>query len=300
MNTILLDSGCRGIAPEPERIRSLLGECEVLCLEPAALPRVEEHSRAVLLTSFPSGVMRYHRDLLAQNPQIRSWVISIVGVTALAEQRQLERNLEAVLSTLKVSYTLLFDDPATLAETAKQCAKPVKERQQCLIVSRDGELGPQFRAVFSRLLPTFDVVWGGEHPESHYEDADVFVAVGRESGDFQLPAPDHALGRVWLWLEEDRYSTGEKCREMESVLRAAHWDVGQTMSTYSGSLNHELAAAELAQGQSTIHALAHAPEFLMWDRYGLPLSVEDYTEENIRAFLDERCMLQRLAEEITE
>lgn len=298
MNVVIIDSDCKKHFPEEETVKALLldRECQVYYLTPAQLPQVEAGCRCVLLSAMNSGLKKYHRDLIMNNPQVRCWVISIVDVPFKSEQSQLVDSISTTLAEGKVPYSILFDDAKTLTDTAAVCAKPVNPRKTCLVVSENSPLAEQCCQVLAPRLDGWDVVHISDEPEEHYDGADVILAVGSTKGDFRLPAPKYGMGRMYAWVESKGKDDGDGRRMAYETLADQGWSLSSIGNTYTSSLDLESYAWQVDSREVSASTLSNDDNFVIWDAYGLPLRSRDYSDEVIREFLDRLCCFGKLAE----
>ena len=297
MNVILVDSDCRKYFPQEDAIKNLLNDsrCQIRYLEPLQKPELEPGCRCVLLTAMNGGLKKYHRDLMITNPQVRTWILSIVGVSLESEQSQLADHISSALSDSKAAYKILFED-ADLKKTAAACAVPVKEKRMCLIVSANSEASRQCAEVMSSYLRGWDVVHRGAYGEELYQEADVIVAAGEKREDFFLPAPKYNMGRLYAWVRGSDEEGSQLRSIVYDTLTERNWNLGSVKKVYSSVLELEEYSRKLGSGEISPWELIHDENFVIWDEYGLPLSSSSYSADAIDEFLGRQCCFNRLTE----
>lgn len=296
MNVIIIDSDCRKCFPQAEMVKILLNDsqCVVHYLDPIHLPELESECRCVLLTALHSGVQKYHHDLIVSNPQVRNWLISIVNVCFKSEQSQLLENIDTVLSDNKISYRVLFDDAVTLERTAAVCACPVQSKKTCMVVSGDSFLAQHFAKTVGRYLKEWNVMYVSSEEEKLYESADVVVAVGNKKEDFFLAAPRYGMGRYYAWVQCSVQNAAQLRKTAYDTLTEYGWNLSSIDNVYASILELEEYSRQLDMGELSAFELINDENFVIWDKYGLPLKSQDYCTEEVCAFLNRQCCFHNL------
>lgn len=297
MNVIWIEPDCSRYWPNTQAVSALIGDasCRVQHLIPGETPAPDPGCRCILLSSFRSGITSHHRALVTENPQVRLWLFSAVGSFLPGERQQLAENLEQILADTNARYSMVFDQPESLAATQAQCRMPIPQGCCCLIVSKNPEAVHRCRHMLAQLLPAWDVRAETDRPETAYASADVILAVGTAAGDFTLPPPPFSLGRTFAWLEQPQ-TPETNAAAVYSVLTAHGWALTSPDHVFCSDPQLEQHALRLLRGETTPLALAHEDTFILCDAYQLPLRSSDYTEERISSYLNQTCCLAALAE----
>ncbi len=298
MNVVLIDSDCKRYVPDAQSVAHLLLDetCRAQFLDAEHLPQLEDGCRCVILTALSGGVKNYHRDLVLRNAQVRYWVFCILGVALKSERSQLAESVEATIAESKTPYSIVFDDSATLAQTARLCQQPLREKKRCVVASNNAPLARQCSQILACWLEDWDVAAVNEAFQAQYETADVILAVGEKKADFELPAPQFGMGRIYAWLEQSGPRSADAKRATYETLTGCGWNLSAAADVYSSDLRLENYALDLHRGQLSAASLSNDENFVIWDVYGLPARVRDYTGEAIRDFLDRQCCFAELAE----
>lgn len=297
MNVVLIDSDCKKYFPDPNAVPHMLQDeaCQVLALDAARPVQLAAGCRCVIVTALGGGMKNYHRDLILQNAQVRRWVFCILGVAFKSEQNQLAESIEAMLAESKAPYSIVFDDSATLAQTAQLCRQPVRGKKCCVVASNNAQLAQRCSQILARWLQDWDVTAVSEAFTAQYEAADVIVAAGACKADFELPAPQYGMGRVYAWLEQSGPHSADARRAACETLTDCGWNLSAG-GVFSSDLQLEDYAHRVYCGQLSAAALGNDENFVIWDGYGLPARCRDYTGGAIRDFLDRQCCFGKLAE----
>lgn len=296
MNVILIEPDCSQYWQDPEAVSARIGDvpCRVQSLQPDELPTLEQGCRCVVLSSFRNGVAAHHHALVTANPQVRCWLFTAAGTFLPGEQRQLMDSLEQVMADTDARYSMVFDAPDALTATALQCSMPIPQRRCWLVVSNNHLTALWCRSIFSRLLPSWDVIAETSQPEAAYLPADVILAVGAAAEDFTLPPPPFGLGRTYAWLEQPKTAAIDTASVYRS-LTSCGWELASKEHIFCSDPQLEEYALRLQLGETTPLALANEDSFILCDEYQLPLRPSDYTEERICSYLNQKCCLGALA-----
>lgn len=297
MNVIIIDSDCKRYYPQVDYIKTLLGDpqCIVYYLDPMQPLQVKDNCRCVLITAMSSALNKYHRDLIIANPQVRRWLISIVNVSFKSEQEQLLDSIDTALAGTKVSYNILFDDCDTLEKTAVICSVPVKEKKMCLIVSKNRILAKQCAEILALYLKQWEIIHKSQNVEQFYSLADVIIAVGDKEEDFVLQASESHMGRFYVWIRRMEQNVSQKLnKRIYEILTKNNWNVGFAREVYSSSLELERYYYKLNRAGMSVLELKNDENFVMWDKYGLPISNKDYSAEVTCSFLSNQCCFENL------
>lgn len=296
MNVVLIDSDCKKYVPDEDAAAGLLrvDACQVQFLDAGRLPQLAAGCRCVLVTGLGGGMKQYHRALILQNPQVRRWVFCVLGVSLKSERAQLSESVETAMAESKTPYTIVFDESATLAQTAQLCQQPVREKKRCVVASNNASLAQRCAQALARELPGWDVAAVSEAFETQYETADVIVAAGERETDFELIAPQFGMGRVYAWISRRGPQRAGAGRAAFEMLTGCGWNLSAA-DVSSSDLQLEDYAYGVRQGQRSAEDLRNDENFVLWDAYGLPVRSRDHTGEAIRDFLERQCCFQELA-----
>ncbi len=307
MNLIIVDGDCRNLwsMPELERLLDAGGDtlwfCEDVVLRErdynaasaakAAIGAVFE--KAVLLTKLQNGVMDYHKKMLRNTVGCKRWLIVIVGEISGIYKAQYRSEINSVLGN-SVRYELVFDNSPALSLALEAKREIVDDRPLCIIATK---ADASFAEEVQRTLESAWVDWRFEcHVGSKTDDyrhADVILIIGRREEDFAVPTTESYASRVQIWLETAR---GERAdtRAVLTRMNQSGWNLGQRR-IWSSNLVNEILLQELQKGNSSIQAICTDDRFVMWDKYGLPLSAQDYeATEHAEAFLRDACCFPSL------
>lgn len=314
MDLLIIDYDCRWQPADGARIKELLGlpeEGEVFFMEEAdweenrwEIPGriVENIDRCVLFTCFTGGVKKYHKDLFAHNPEILSWIISILDVEHESYKKQLLAGIDQAFRSSDAYYDVVFDSSGSLHETGKHCCMPVKTQKRCLIVSRSKALAEQVRTVMEKYLPLWETFSTTVTSTEEYRFADAVIVVGEKAEDLAVPAPVVGLNRRYVWLNRRFLAPGEY-EELADVageiMNGCGWNISDyRRCLYCSDLMYEKLYQQIGNGEIGYSALREHEDFVMWDAYGLPAVREDYTPEHIAGFLEQNCCFGEIKKRI--
>lgn len=315
MDLVIVDYDCRKMPADQIRIWELLGlpeQSEMFFMEEAGWE--EKHwiipenfsdkiNRCVFLTCFTGGVKKYHQDLFTNNPQILSWIISVLDVEHEGYKKQLLAQIDQAFRLSDAYYDVVFDSSDMLRETRKHCILPARTQKRCLVVSQKKELAERVRSVMEGYLESWEVVSTTVTSAEEYRFADAVIVAGEQVEDLAVPAPAAGLNRRYVWLNR-RFLASEEYEELTDaageIMNGCGWNISDYRSClYSSDFVYEKLYQDIMGGEIGYSALREHEDFVMWDAYGLPAVREDYTPEHIAVFLEQNCCFARLKERIS-
>lgn len=302
MNLIIVDGDCRNLwtLPELERLLdaghdtiwfcedAVLRECGYNAAAAAQAVIGASFEKAILVTRLQNGVMGYHRQMLRSTVGCKRWLIVIVGETSDIYKEQYCNEINSALGE-SIRYEIIFDDPSELRLALEAKREIVDDRPFCIIATGSDA---QFAEDVRKTLESAYVGWRFEchvgMEEDDYRHADVILVIGRSEEDCVVPPAKGNAARVRIWLEAPR---GGKAREVHVIdrMNQSRWNLGY-QRIWSSCLANEILLQELDNGEISREALCADDRFVMWDRYGLPLSSCAYESlDQAEAFLRHQC-----------
>lgn len=308
---IIIDYDCKTLSAERDKVRERLqlsGECSVFSMEEIyardgqrqIADDGKEPARGVFLTCLSGGLKKYHKDFFTENPQISSWIITILDVEHESYRNQFRALIDQTFYHLEAYYDVVFDCQDTLADTAKACAFPMKTQKRCIVISRNQALAQRVSAVLAGYLPKWETASVEISAQEDYRFADAVLIAGEKPEELEVPAPMSGLNRRYVWLEGGFY-TQEEYEELSELvgksMNGCGWNIADYADCfYVSILIYEELYQALQKEKIGCSALRGHEKFVMWDEYGLPLTREEYTPERTEAFLKDNCRLDKIAE----
>lgn len=282
MNVVLVEPDCKKYFQEEEQLKALLKaeSCQVIYWDHTLPVELASGSRCILVSTMSSGAKRIHRELFCSNPEIRSWIVTILDVSSKSEQRQLTESLDGFFAGCKCPVTILFDS-CDLKKTAQACAIPVNPDRVCLICSQNGDLARRCGEVLATRLEN----WHFEINRDSFDHADMVLLVGTNEADFRIPAPAYGMGRCYAWISQ-QIPFGNSCQtDVLRTLIQNGWNLMCRERLFESNLEMEVYASDLDKGRTDFAALTYEPGFVICDTYGLPLLTGEYNADTILDFL---------------
>lgn len=309
MKLLIIDGDCRDLFLDlsllPKRIH--LDDCQVLTIEEANADKMKEiqqdgkWEKCIFFTQLSGGVKKYHKDFVMKNSACRCWMLVVLDQDKPRLRSQLLEQLDDVFSQLPILYEVVFDRSDSLEETAKTAGYLAGAERACLVVSRNERLANQVVNVLGAWLPEWNLISCSGDFENAFRYRDGILMVGEQEEDFHVPHPLIGSGRVLFWLEEnDAEHQGRNRKALQQLRQSLNdfgWDLADfEQCAFCSSLAYETFAQRIQEGSNSWLSLREDPEFVMWDAYGLPMLASEYTEKNIRQFLEEHCCFPCIAE----
>lgn len=296
MNTIIVDSDCKLYFPQECLVKNVLkgSECKVYYLDSAESFKIESNCRCVLLSTMNNGMKKYHLDFMRANLHVKTWLISIVGTFFENEKNQLLENIDNTLSCCKVTYNVVFDNCLNLEKTNEICSMPIKENKTCLVVSKNSTIAKCFISILSSYLDKWDVIFGEQDLGHIYQSADLILAVGEKQEDYFLPAPKYHTGMTYAWVMCSESNSKQLRETVYNKLTEKGWNLCSIDNVYASTLELEEYLLKINNGDITCLELNTDENFVIWDKYGLPLKSEDYNTDIIISFLNRQCCFKDL------
>ena len=258
--------------------------------------RLGEMDRVYYFLSLTNGGLRYQSELILGNPGVAQWVI--LAGTGNSWALDGFRN---ALSTARTSIHVLSLADRN-GEQLRQNLESIAaiRTQTCLIYSKRSGIGKRTAArLLSKLRPEWKFeLCEGEEDILREQCAGItrVLIVGSTPQDFSLSRPERLEAEPFLLFNRcDENVQRFLCPEglwsqIRMFLKARGWYFPQQYAEfYLGSALYEAWAAE--DGSAT-KSLSLRDGFVMWDRYGLPVERETYTEESIQKFFEQFCALR--------
>lgn len=287
MNYIFLDTGIEDlIAVRGKTIEALT--CEGIPIDQADTIQMADGVRAVLISAMPAGALKRHVQLLTRFPQVRHWIIALVNVTIPAVRRSVMSRCDAALKEMPAYHEYVFDGPG-LENLRATLTRPVKSDYQLAVLSGNSALAERVAAVMRHWLEGWEVVTSPDEQEA--ETADAVLIAGSTAEDFlAVKRPSHA-GDPFIWVEQPWPDPRD---DLFGALHRAQWELRADWWVHGSSLVNEEAAVRLRSGECSAVTLRNEPDFVMWDRYGLPMLPDAYVEPVVDEFLTKNTCLSVL------
>jgi len=243
------------------------------------LPKDED--QVVYLTSLENGGAKYQLDLVRNSPGVVQWFIFSEGT----ERYLLDKFRDRAGGT--AGQLFLCSELEELAKVVRRCQV---RKKTCLICTATKRVDPK---PFASLLETFLPGWAvecaclAEQPKAMADSTCQRVLIlGERSGDFLLntPVPEH----ITPWLVQAGAERLIHEDEAELMKRAYGGVSGLSWSSrmkrdhfFFVSVPYE-SRRRKNEGAA---ALRNDESFVMWDAYGLPMPLSEYTQASIDRFL---------------
>lgn len=302
MNLVIVDGDCKNLWTLTELERLLdAGHDTIWFCEDAILREYRYNAaaaaqagigmtfeKAILVTRLQNGVMGYHRQMFHSTVGCKRWLIVIVGETSDIYKEQYRSEINSILGE-SIRYEVVFDDPSELRFAREAKLEVVDDRPFCIIATRSDT---RFAEDVRRTLASAYADWRFEchvgMEKDGYRHADVILVIGRSEEDCAVPPAKENASRVRIWLEAPRGGEAQAVHVIDRMNRSG-WNLGNRR-IWSSCLANEILLRELDNGEISREALCADDRFVMWDRYGLPLSACAYeSADQAEAFLRRQC-----------
>ncbi len=266
----------------------------VPCRQELSDAPVGKQDRVILVTPLDNEGDRRQRDFIRNNRDVGEWLVFSENTTETA----LEHFRNAVSDVPGVVFT--FSQPEALREKLRH--KPVRSHA-CLIAAP--ETMKEEADLLWRLMMQELPGWSFEtaiFPLSAEQLSDMdcgkLLLIGKNYADFRTEVlwPDNFT--VFLVCTDMEAAGQDAVRFRSSCFSEARMKMSkdwQEEHFFVVDLQYEAWRRDLADGKISASLLARDPDFVIWDTFGLPCAVTDYTEENIRLFLNRFDGCARLA-----
>lgn len=254
----------------------------------------EDEDQVVYLTSLETGGAKYQLDLIRGHPEAAQWFIFSQGTESYLLDKFRDRVSGAA------GQLFLCSRLEDLKRALQRCQV---RKKTCLICTAAERVDS---APFTSLLKAFMPDWTVERvclaelPNAMADSTcQRLLLLGERSSDFFLetPVPEHVT--PWLvqagaeqLIHEDETALMERAY---GGVRGLNWSARMKRDHFffvsvpyeSWRLKNEGAAA-----------LRNNKSFVMWDTYGLPVPLSEYTQDNIDRFLLQFDGCEQLAERL--
>lgn len=313
MNLILVDADCETIM-ENETLETIFPNSRIKKMvisndwfeKEYSLEEMEQErfEQCVLLTSFSGGIKKYHRELILRNQNCSRWIISILDVEHENYKQQFLNRLDQMLSESSVLYAVLFDSSKSLCDTSAECAISVGQNPTCVVVSHDETLLAQTKELIGKIFSGWNLTIMSELDEKHTRLAKCVLLTGKKPDDFSFAPLYIGLNRIYLWCLCDNYdlrNTGKSQLKDQICKRmfADGWNFSDlsTRIYLSNSMIETFWQGVQSEVYSPI-ALRNDETFVLWDRFGLPVGQDAYSEGEIESFLEEHSAFAGITKKI--
>lgn len=255
--------------------------------EPLALG---EQDRVVYVAQLNEGGYQYQLDLIRNNPSIREWIIFAADCddTGLIGVENFGIQLKSLPAKIRI-----YSDPE---DARAALAQPAVRKDTCLLVglTSDAPLGDLERLLVGYLPGwCFELTYmdGGNVRETiEGSSCAQVVLVGLNAADFDgADWPDGVKPLLVQARQEDHIYDSLHPEQWGQDLRKWIGDRGKDLSNdriFQVSTNYESWRLEIETDSISPASLLRDRRFVMWDRFGLPLLPQDYTEAAITKFLN--------------
>lgn len=313
MDLIVVDGDCTSLWNDDE-LKKLLG-CGKDCLwyfddkamrehgyniaAAAGIKPGNEITKGILITKAQNGIMAYHKNIFKNTAGCKYWIISVLDEDNENYRKQIGTGLDFALKEIPVRYELIFDNSDRLELTAEEKKEIADTRPCCVIATKhDKELAERVQSFLAVRNDDWKIECHVDFKEDSYKHTDVILIVGRENEDYLVTPTAVKTSRVLIWIDlpagkAEKSYINQRAQSLLKEMNKHGWNITNTGSNVLGScLNHEFLLAELESGRITAETLRSDDDFVMWDKYGLPLADEAYRNADfVESFLREHCCL---------
>lgn len=314
MNRIVLDYDASSYRPQIIELAKTFGMYDTvllagqdgLVLPQSSVAKDEEDAvRGVVVTALTGGWHKYHVELIKSNPDIRHWVIGVVGKLGQKVRKSIQDQFSVIFADAGSYVELCFDDSDALEGIAGLLEKPIKTKNCLTIASLNAHLAAEVEKILSRYLPEWCVRVAVNPSESDYDRQDAVVIVGDTPAELEVTAPIVRINRSLVWLNQPLYVDSDTHRELigevKAALNAKGWNIADASKcTFLSGLKQEMASQQIENGELTPVAMISDQSFVMWDDFGLPVVQSKWTSESIVAFLNDNCVFGDMTEIIAQ
>lgn len=245
--------------------------------------------RAVYVAQLNEGGHRYQLDLIRDNPGISEWIIYAVDCdiddSIGADNFSIQlRNLSAMIR--------ICPDPESVRTAL---GRPMIRKNTCLLIGlNDAVPLDDLSRLLSGYLPGwyFELVSaiGGVRETIKSSACARVILAGETAADFDEAAwPDGVKPLIIQTSREDHIYDSLYPKRWRRDLRKWIGDQGRSIPDghiFQVSTVYERWRLGIASGDISPISLLKDRRFVMWDKFGLPLLPQDYTETTITEFLN--------------
>lgn len=258
-------------------------------------------SKGIIITGNSGGWQKYHSDFVLSNSDITHWVVIVIGELKKRVMESAKSEIQENFEKNKRYFEIIFvDSNDDLTEKLKETLeKKTKGVKSCLVLAKDVEFAKEICELLSFRLKDWEVnpCLTPESPD--YELLDAVLVAGNSPEEMQFPAPDCPIAYKMFYINVPLY-IDDMCKilmikDMGKLCNKNGWNISDYIDiTRISDFYYESLLVKLLKEEISTVSLVTA-DFSMWDSYGLPVKSEEYTDENIKAFIEKVCMLRSIA-----
>lgn len=254
-------------------------------------------SRVVLLTIASHGMMGYHKRLVRNNPGVKYWIIVLPDTIFSGERQQLIADIREIFQHQTAGYSVLFEKPESLKETASMLRHTVPEKPQCVLYYT--RMTPVVQRLCQTIVlkyPNWEVACNPENLDWTEKYAGRILLFAEELHTFSNLAKINNADRIFVWIEGKIGVTVNQKKECIHQTAMQMQETGFSLINEKthilyGFSNYEQIQAEINSDMYSYMALQNNSAFIMWDEYGLPLLNKYYEDATAQHFLDMHSVL---------
>ena len=260
---------------------------------------MREVTRCVILTRFSGGVKKYHWDIISKNSMVKHWIISIIDLDQDIYKEQFLKQVDTLLFGPVVFYEVIFDTAKNFMQTKRVLDKPMKMKKKCMVISKNVQLAKNAADIFKRYLKEWEIEIPQIKSSDDYQYADAVLIVGEKGSECAVIAPKVGVRKRKIWINRRFLNKDEKeemFEQLEQHMNANGWNIADySDKTYFSDLLYEDFREKLYRNEISYLSLCEQEDFVVWDKYGLPLIREGYTEETVTDFLEKQTCFSKIA-----
>ncbi len=279
---------------------ALPSEIKTIALQASEPLELGDHDRVVYVAQLNAGGYQYQLDLIRNNPGVDEWIIyavdcdsSLIGV----------ENFSIQLKNVPAKIGIYPDSKSAQAALAR----PAVRKDTCLLVGLTNDPLNDLKRLMMGYLP-------GWHLESMRTDGSGVceaiensscarvVLVGLTAADFDgVDWPDSVKPLFVRIRQEDHIYDSLHPEQWKRCLREWIGEQGGGICDnriFQVSTSYENWRLAIEAGSMSPASLLRDCRFAMWDRFGLPLPPQEYTEAAIMEFLNGFTACMEMAEQI--
>ena len=263
------------------------------------VPSLGAEDTVCFLTGLGNGGRADHTQLILSNPDVRRWIVVVFSddADAVAHYRE---NIQATRADV---HWICWAPDAT--DKLKQMIKHSCENT-CLIYSKHPHPGlEEFSRYLRSLLPKWQFhVAAGSVEDLKDAGWTSLILTGGTLDDFLLDLPDSLIRIpyfVLLHAQETVYAAnhpGELTEQIAEFYRKSfRWNRDKLREQfYVTNVLYEDWYSFCRDHPENVPMLRNDPRLTVWDRYGLPLPVDDVSDGELLAFLSRFTGCRQLSE----
>lgn len=246
----------------------------------------------ILISAMANGFKADHKKLFMENPEVSRWIVVLVKQNYVISANNIINTLNALHAQGEVIPCPIYDAEALRAEIGKRLGQATINKKSCLVFSRSEGTDPApLAALIGDLLPGWTIeVQTGENPPLDSGHGYIIIA-GRKLPEF-IELPEEIAPRAMLVLLQEPGNV-QLSRNRNEMNRFIFYHSGLKWSEDAVCRRcfiinplYERMRKLVREKPATVNSLRNDPAFIMWDRFGLPMSRKLYTGEAIGKFLN--------------